>query len=282
MQAIALLVTLLLPIVLIYLIRHENGGSSSASAAKKKKKSKKKSSKAADSTQASTPALIDVKDAADREVKKPSKQMKQEKQKDKVKEKDTVQIIDEPKEEVTITTEKANTPTEQEKAAALSFVEERMKKAAKDSEVSGMAIDQHMDNTSRFSRVMRIKTDEPPAEEEWEPVEPGWNRKASKARSTPQIASANSFEPLTKKQRENLAKARKKKEAKATQEAEQEARLRQHKRELEKLRINDFYSKGPGKKIISQSNVWGSGSPGSGKRPQGVASLNEHGQLIWD
>jgi hypothetical protein len=87
---------------------------------------------------------------------------------------------------------------------------------------------------------------------------------------------------LTKKQRENIAKARKKKEAKATQEAEQEARLRQHKRELEKLRINDFYSKGPGKKTISQSSVWGSGSPGSGKRPQGVASLNENGQLIWD
>lgn len=80
-----------------------------------------------------------------------------------------------------------------------------------------------------------------------------------------------------------MAKARKKKETKAAQDAEQEARLRQHKRELEKLKINDFYSKGPGKKIISQQpSVWGSGSPGSGKRPQGVASLNENGQLIWD
>ncbi|KAI9280532.1 hypothetical protein BC943DRAFT_330557, partial [Umbelopsis sp. AD052] len=231
----------------------------------------------------STPALIDIKDAADHKVKNVSEQTKQAKQKDKVKEEESVKIVAEPKEEVNITPEKANTPTEEEKEAALSFVEVRTKKAAKDSEVSGMAIDQHMDNTSRFSRVMRIKTDEPPAEAEWEPVEPGWNRKASKVRSTPQIASANSFEALTKKQRENLAKARKKKEAKATQDAEQEARLRQHKRELERLKINDFYSKGPGKKIISQSNGWGSsGSPGSGKRPQGVASLNEHGQLIWD
>jgi hypothetical protein len=180
MQAIALLVTLLLPVVLFYFIRYENGGSSSASAAKKKKKSKKKSSKPADSIESSTPAVMDVPDTSDREVKKATKQTKQAKQKDKVKVKDSVQIVAETKEEANITTEEVDTPTEQEKAAALSFVEERTKKAAKDSEISGMAIDQHMDKTNRFSRVMRIKTDEPPAEEEWEPLEPGWNRAASK------------------------------------------------------------------------------------------------------
>ncbi|KAJ2963139.1 hypothetical protein NQZ79_g1778 [Umbelopsis isabellina] len=100
-------------------------------------------------------------------------------------------------------------------------------------------------------------------------------------------ASPNSYEILTKKQRENQAKALKKKEEKAARQAEQDARLRQHKRELEKLKINEFYSKGGGKKLTTPSSVWGSssgspGSPGSGKRPQGVASLNEHGQLIWD
>lgn len=180
MQAIALLITLLLPVVLILLVRYESGGSPTSSATKKKKRSKKKSSKPADSAQSSTPVLSDVKDTSDREVKKPSTQTKQVKQKEKVKENDSVKIVDEPKAEVNITTEKANTPTEQEKAATLSFVEERTKKAAKDSEISGMAIDQHMDNTNRFSRVLRIKTDEPLAEAEWEPLEPGWNRAAPK------------------------------------------------------------------------------------------------------
>lgn len=180
MQAIALLITLLLPVLVVLLIRYESGGSPTSPAAKKKKKSKRKSSKPADSAQSSTPALSDVKDTSDREVKKALKQSKQEKQNEKAKEKNSVKVVDEPKAEIDIVTEKANISTEQPKAAALSFVEERTKKAAKDSEISGMAIDQHMDNTNRFSRVLRIKTDEPPAEAEWEPLEPGWNRAAAK------------------------------------------------------------------------------------------------------
>jgi hypothetical protein len=179
MQAIALLVTLLLPILLIYFIRYENKNGSSLSSAKKKKKPKKKSSKLIDSRQSPTPAVSDVKDAQDRETKVAAMLTKP---KDKVEEKESVKKNDKSKKNVNPIAENIDAAAEPENKATLSFVEERTKKAAKDSEVSGMAIDQHMDNTHRFSRVMRIKTEEPPVEQEWEPVEPGWNRKATKGK----------------------------------------------------------------------------------------------------
>ncbi|CAO3681205.1 unnamed protein product [Umbelopsis vinacea] len=234
----------------------------------KEEEIKKKTSKQSESTK--TPAAVNVKSIPDPE----SKQLPTP-----VKEKDVER-------EISTVSESAKAPEPDTKEQPSSFVQERTKKAAVDSEVSRMTIDEHMDATPRFSRVMRIKTDEPVTPQRLEPLEPGWNRTVSKARSPSYGASANSFETLTKKQRENQAKARKKKEEKAAMEAEQEARLRQHKRELERLKINEFYSKGPGKKMVSQASVWGggsgSGSPGSGKRPQGVASLNEQGKLIWD
>jgi hypothetical protein len=300
MQAIAFLLTLLLPALLVYFIRYENQQSSPETlpetSSKKKKKSKKKTSKQSESTK--TPAAVNVKSIPDPESKQHSTP---------VKEKDVER-------EISTVAESAKAPEPDTKEQPSSFVQERTKKAAVDSEVSRMTIDEHMDATPRFSRVMRIRTDEPVTPQRLEPLEPGWNRTISKgmylinayiiagqlvvtllicttissfaARSPSYGASANSFETLTKKQRENQAKARKKKEEKAAMEAEQEARLRQHKRELEKLKINEFYSKGPGKKMVSQASVWGggsgSGSPGSGKRPQGVASLNEQGKLIWD
>lgn len=90
----------------------------------------------------------------------------------------------------------------------------------------------------------------------------------------PLVANAH----LDKKQRENLSRSQKKKEAKAAADKLQEERLKKHKKELEKLKIQEFYSSGKGK-----NTPWGkNGAKSSSKVPQSVASVNEFGQLIWD
>lgn len=70
----------------------------------------------------------------------------------------------------------------------------------------------------------------------------------------------------------------KKKEQKAAASALQEERLRKHQKELEKARIQEFYSTGKGKNTPLGKN----GQRLSSKRPTSTASINEHGQLIWD
>jgi hypothetical protein len=80
---------------------------------------------------------------------------------------------------------------------------------------------------------------------------------------------------LDKKQRENLARQAKKKQQKAAADALQAERLRKHQKELEKIKIQEFYSSGKGK-----NTPWG--SKGSSKTPKSTASINEYGQLIWD
>ena len=85
-------------------------------------------------------------------------------------------------------------------------------------------------------------------------------------------------ELLTKKQRENQAKAAKRKQQKTSANTVQAERLRRHQKELERQKINEFYSTGAGK-----NTQWGKKpQKGSSKVPTGVASLNEKGQLIWD
>lgn len=166
MQAIAFLLTLLLPALLVYFIRYENQRSSPETSpetsSKKKKKSKKKTSKQSESTK--TPAAVNVKSIPDPESKQPSTP---------VKEKDVER-------EISTVAEFAKAPEPDAKEQPSSFVQERTKKAAVDSEVSRMTIDEHMDATPRFSRVMRIKTDEPVTPQRLEPLEPGWNRTVSK------------------------------------------------------------------------------------------------------
>lgn len=80
---------------------------------------------------------------------------------------------------------------------------------------------------------------------------------------------------LDKKQRENMSRAQKKKEAKMAADKLQEERLRKHKKELEKIKIQEFYSSGKGK-----NTPWGKNA--RSKTPQSVASINEFGQLIWE
>jgi hypothetical protein len=83
---------------------------------------------------------------------------------------------------------------------------------------------------------------------------------------------------LDKKQRENLSRSQKNKEAKAAADKLQEERLKKHQKELEKLKIQEFYSSGKGK-----NTQWGkNGQKSSSKVPQSTASVNEFGQLIWD
>lgn len=84
--------------------------------------------------------------------------------------------------------------------------------------------------------------------------------------------------PLDKKQRENLSRSQKKKAAKAEADRLQAERLKKHQKELEKIKIQEFYSSGKGK-----NTPWGkNGQKSSSKVPQSVASINEYGQLIWE
>ena len=82
----------------------------------------------------------------------------------------------------------------------------------------------------------------------------------------------------TKKQRQNAAKAAAKKTAKANEEAERQARLNQHKKELEAERMREFYKKG-GSGMSQPSSIWETaGQP----KQLPKASINEKGSLVWD
>lgn len=170
MQAIALLLTLLLPVILIYFIRSESKPDSLQSPiAKKKKKSKKKASKGSEPNTQSAPAVkSDEQDRAKRDEPDRKTQLPIEKPLD-TKPLKSLSDDEDLATELKETTEKPET-----------FVEVKRKKEVNDSQVSRMTIDDDLDGTSRYSRVMRIKTDEPVSRPGLEPLEPGWNRAASK------------------------------------------------------------------------------------------------------
>lgn len=71
-------------------------------------------------------------------------------------------------------------------------------------------------------------------------------------------------EALTKKQRQNAAKKEAQKAAKAEAEAERQARLAQHKRELERAKIAEQYHK-----------------PTKGMSGGMTAYVDENGKLVW-
>ncbi|CEP07942.1 hypothetical protein [Parasitella parasitica] len=156
-------------------------------------------------------------------------------------------------------------------------------------------IDEHMDPTVNYARVMRIKPEE--EEEAWEavPAEEGWSQvKSRRPLQASSTLSKNSIDRnaainadqinnhipgLDKKQRENLARQQKKKQQKAAADALQAERLRKHQKDLEKIRIQEFYSSGKGK-----NSPWGKNGQQqrSSKVPTSTAGINEYGQLIWD
>ncbi|KAI9474293.1 MAG: hypothetical protein EXX96DRAFT_581438 [Benjaminiella poitrasii] len=176
-------------------------------------------------------------------------------------------------------------PVEEKKVEDNTLVEEPVKE-----------IDEHMDPTAHYARVMRIKPEE--EEEEWEqvPYEEGWSQVKSRrsyssntSQSTGQYVDNNSeitsednsryIPGLSKKQRENKARQMKKKEQKLAADVIQAQRLRQHQKQLEKIKIQEFYSTGQGK-----NTPWGKNGKraSSSKVPTSTASVNEYGQLIWD
>lgn len=80
----------------------------------------------------------------------------------------------------------------------------------------------------------------------------------------PAIAPSTSSEVLSKKQRQNAAKKDAQKAAKAEAEAERQARLAQHKRELQRAKIAEQYSK-----------------PAKGMSGGITAYVDENGKLVW-
>ncbi|KAI7891974.1 uncharacterized protein EV154DRAFT_506521 [Mucor mucedo] len=177
----------------------------------------------------------------------------------------------------------------QEKEALIKKEEE--KPVAKEEIVTPTKeIDEHMDPTANYARVLRIRPEE--IEDEWEsvPYEEGWSQVKTRRPASASSGSSSKIDVnaeinmttavlnshLDKKQRENLARTQKKKEAKLAADKLQEERLKKHKKELEKVKIQEFYSSGKGK-----NTPWGKNGQRS-KTPQSVASINEFGQLIWD
>lgn len=215
----------------------------------------------------------------------------------------------EKKKAATVVVEEKKSNDEEKKpllAAAIEKNEEEKDESVKE-------IDEHMDPTANYARVMRIRPEE--EEEEWEavPAEDGWSQVKSKfyidyhfyicqlnayqLGRRPHTATAspkpsidrnaainadqinNNIPGLDKKQRENLARQQKKKQQKAAADALQAERLRKHQKELEKIKIQEFYSSGKGK-----NTTWGKNGQQqrSSKMPNSTAGINEHGQLIWD
>ncbi|KAL0095718.1 hypothetical protein J3Q64DRAFT_1046566 [Phycomyces blakesleeanus] len=284
-RELGLLAVLFLPVLLVYFYRSQVSTTDSDSSAKKsKKKNKSKKKKNVEPTAATVDSELDLKSSVKDAQKindnknsnqKPkqspkAKDKSKDKAKDKAKAKANNQNHDQDQDvqiPSTIPVPEPTTPTTRP------AVEENSVGIKKTRELE---VDEHMDHTPRFARVLRIKTEE---EEAFAPVplEDGWSRQSVRPR-TSGSSSSSTPEPLTKKQRENMARAAKRKEEKESHEALQAERLRRHQQQLDREKINSFYSSGAGK-----NTPWGkNGKRASAKVPASSASLNEHGQLIWD
>ncbi|KZT64490.1 hypothetical protein DAEQUDRAFT_698641 [Daedalea quercina L-15889] len=94
----------------------------------------------------------------------------------------------------------------------------------------------------------------------------GWGVVKSRSRSRTQKPAATPTAPesMTKKQRQNATKRDAQKTAKAEAEAERQARLAQHKRDLERVKIAEQYSK-PSKSVSGGMSAY----------------VDENGKLVW-
>ncbi|KAG0239124.1 hypothetical protein BGW41_007895 [Actinomortierella wolfii] len=150
--------------------------------------------------------------------------------------------------------------------------------------------DPHGENTIKVARVLSIK---PAAKEERyrEPVPEGFQTQKSRSSTG---SGSNSYsasnEPLTKKQRENLARAARKKEEKAAMDALQEQRRKEHLRRVEAERMKEFYRNQTRSRAAAAQaapSKWGQGQQQRSASNSTVsggmsAQLNEKGQLVWD
>ncbi|KAF9319689.1 hypothetical protein BG003_008489 [Podila horticola] len=147
------------------------------------------------------------------------------------------------------------------------------------------AADPHGEQTTQYARVLSIK---PTVKEQVirEAIPDGFSTQKSRSSGSSSAPRQYQSEEVTKKQRENLAKAAKKKEDKAAQDAVQEQRLKDHMRQVKAEKMKEFY-KAQTRKQAPVESRWNAPKqpqqPSSSTVSGGMsAQVNEKGQLIWD
>ncbi|KAF9272630.1 hypothetical protein BGZ88_004568 [Linnemannia elongata] len=145
------------------------------------------------------------------------------------------------------------------------------------------AVDPHGEQTTQFARVLSIK---PAAKEERfrEAIPDGFSVQKTRSGTSTGSSSYQSAE-MTKKQRENLAKAAKRKEDKAAADALQEKRKQEHMRQVKAEKMKEFYRSQSRKStpVESRWDVPKSSDVSSSTVSGGMsAQVNDKGQLIWD
>ncbi|KAG0088092.1 hypothetical protein BGZ92_006638 [Podila epicladia] len=147
------------------------------------------------------------------------------------------------------------------------------------------AADPHGEQTAQYARVLSIK---PTVKEQAirEAIPDGFSTQKSRSSGSSSAPRQYQSEEVTKKQRENLAKAAKRKEDKAAQDAIQEQRLKEHMRQVKAEKMKEFY-KAQTRKQAPVESRWNAPKqpqqPSSSTVSGGMsAQVNEKGQLIWD
>ncbi|KAG0360423.1 hypothetical protein BG005_010791 [Podila minutissima] len=147
------------------------------------------------------------------------------------------------------------------------------------------AADPHGEQSTQYARVLSIK---PTVKEQAirEAIPDGFSTQKSRSSGSSSAPRQYQSEEVTKKQRENLAKAAKRKEDKAAQDAIQEQRLKDHMRQVKAEKMKEFY-KSQSRKQAPVESRWNAPKqpqqPSSSTVSGGMsAQVNEKGQLIWD
>ncbi|KAF9357202.1 hypothetical protein BGX26_004075 [Mortierella sp. AD094] len=137
--------------------------------------------------------------------------------------------------------------------------------------------DPHGEQAENFARVLSIK---PTVKEEniREAIPDGFQ--TQKSRSTGSSGGSIQYQSaeLTKKQRENLAKAAKKKEEKAAMDAMQEKRRLEHLRQVKAEKMKEFYRAQTRKQTPVESR-WDAPKTTA---PSSSSQVDNKGQLVWD
>ncbi|KAG0038216.1 hypothetical protein BGZ82_000787 [Podila clonocystis] len=147
------------------------------------------------------------------------------------------------------------------------------------------AADPHGEQTTQYARVLSIK---PTVKEQAvrEAIPDGFSTQKSRSSGSSSTPRQYQSDEVTKKQRENLAKAAKRKDDKAAQDAIQEQRLKEHMRQVKAEKMKEFY-KAQTRKQAPVESRWN--APKQPQQPSSSAvgggmsaQVNEKGQLIWD
>ncbi|KAG0252692.1 DEAD (Asp-Glu-Ala-Asp) box polypeptide 59 [Mortierella polycephala] len=142
--------------------------------------------------------------------------------------------------------------------------------------------DPHGEQSSQFARVLSIK---PTVKEERirEAIPDGFTTQKSRSAGSSVGSSSYQSAEMTKKQRENLAKAARKKEEKAAMESVQEQRRKEHMRQVKAEKMKEFYKAQTRKQQAPESrwDVPKDTAPSSSTVSGGMSSeVNHKGQLL--